>query len=721
MIASPLSNNHDNGGRLMSVPVTGVASGRIAIVAVSDRQVDVAPPPADVVNQVRNHASCLMMAILALAFFCRPATAQPSADVQGVWRVHGAAGKCLDVGGYPLGHSSPVILYDCNGTAAQEITAVPSRIEPGGYYSYELRAHGRCLGVGPLDIDTANAPQFAESGSLSTAYVAGMPIVLAPCDGSIRQRFGMSPPGPIVPMADFRFRIGARDGNSANRTPLVLDSANSPATDAETWSFIQHDTTSYDWTPPIATAGAFAFRGLSDKCIDVGGAPHPQHAPAFLFDCNGTIAQLFNLRPIDDDSGDYNISAFGGCLDISGALPRAGSSIELNTCSGADSQRFAFDNFDRQYIYAAGTPELVIGVRGAGTTNRTPLELTRRAAVDSQNWRPIAGAQPQVGAKAPAIRFYKQLIHDHRDGHDTTYYLPAVAVSTDPTLSTALELLWKPLGPNTYSSHQVFGGSPISYSNVPELAPRGVYLVKARATLSNGLFSESPAMIVDGRPLERPSLSVENVQPTEATVVWRSVGTPQASGFEVTLTGPHGSVTEQVAPQPGTGLSNLSYRRTVTDLQPNTRYHVQITVHRDLWGDTDTQGDVMTLPQSVDNGPYTTSITMSLQLNNVDGYLAYAGRFGPISDTGAVISNVNFPTQFAPVFLVKPGHSTSECGNPNAVVRVYGDMTADQKIAVWGTASLSIAGLQTLNFVGCIATPEVVPGWLPVNITWHRP
>ena len=63
----------------------------------------------------------------------------------------------------------------------------------------------------------------------------------------------------------------------------------------------------------------------------------------------------------------------------------------------------------------------------------------------------------------------------------------------------------------------------------------------------------------------------------------------------------------------------------------------------------------------------------------------------------------------------------ADCGIPEAIVRVYGDMTADQKVAVWGRADLSLSGQQQrLNFVGCIATPIVVPYGLPVNITWHH-
>jgi hypothetical protein len=117
-------------------------------------------------------------------------------------------------------------------------------------------------------------------------------------------------------------------------------------------------------------------------------------------------------------------------------------------------------------------------------------------------------------------------------------------------------------------------------------------------------------------------------------------------------------------------------------------------------------------------GPFTTSIFMSRQ-PIVQGFVPYRGTFGPIF-TGANISKINFPTQFPPVLLVKPGHSTNECGNSKAVIQVHGDMTADQKKAIWGSATPSISGQQTLNFVGCTTSPQL-PQLLPVNITWQRP
>src|SRR5947209_14204360 len=124
------------------------------------------------------------IAALALACFGPSANAQLWPNQGGVWRFHGLAGKCLDVGGYPLGHSSPVILYDCNGTTAQDITAVPHGIQGAGLY-YELRAHTRCLTIGQPEMQ--NTERLLISSTIFRSYLPGMPIVLSPCDGSDSQ------------------------------------------------------------------------------------------------------------------------------------------------------------------------------------------------------------------------------------------------------------------------------------------------------------------------------------------------------------------------------------------------------------------------------------------------------------------------------------------------------------------------------------------------------
>jgi len=117
-------------------------------------------------------------------------------------------------------------------------------------------------------------------------------------------------------------------------------------------------------------------------------------------------------------------------------------------------------------------------------------------------------------------------------------------------------------------------------------------------------------------------------------------------------------------------------------------------------------------------GPFTSSIMMNRQ-ETPEGPVPYTGRFGPIYD-GAIISKINFPTEWPAVLLVKQDHSATECySNPDAVVQVWGDITADQTKAIWGTSNPSTDSYP-LNFVGC-TTSNQLPNSFPVNITWSKP
>jgi hypothetical protein len=164
--------------------------------------------------------------------------------------------------------------------------------------------------------------------------------------------------------------------------------------------------------------------------------------------------------------------------------------------------------------------------------------------------------------------------------------------------------------------------------------------------------------------------------------------------------------------------SQSRYSFAATDLSADTEYCYRVSATS--WFGSSTPHEVCgkTLPAAGGGGgDQHTSITMSRQPIN-QGYVPYAGTFGPISG-GAVVTTVSFPTSWPAVLLVKPGHSTNECGDPSAVVSVLGTMTDEQKNAIWGTSNLTLGPAQSLSFVGC-TTSTALPNWLPVNLTWHH-
>jgi hypothetical protein len=111
-----------------------------------------------------------------------------------------------------------------------------------------------------------------------------------------------------------------------------------------------------------------------------------------------------------------------------------------------------------------------------------------------------------------------------------------------------------------------------------------------------------------------------------------------------------------------------------------------------------------------------TSIFMARQQTTPNFDPPYRGEFGPVSG-GARVLNIKFPAQA--MLLLKPRQGIDKCGDPDASVRVQGDMTTEQKRAIWGTATPVISGGQTLKFLGCTANGQQ-PSRVPVQITWSR-
>lgn len=109
-------------------------------------------------------------------------------------RISGLAGKCVDVAGANPANGTPVQLYDCNGTGAQNWTFGSDGT---------VRALGKCLDV-------------ASGGTAD-----GTPVQLYDCNGTAAQRWAVSAARDIVnPQADKCLDVTG--GSSANGTRLQL-------------------------------------------------------------------------------------------------------------------------------------------------------------------------------------------------------------------------------------------------------------------------------------------------------------------------------------------------------------------------------------------------------------------------------------------------------------------------------------------------------------------
>ncbi|MBQ0826454.1 ricin-type beta-trefoil lectin domain protein [Streptomyces tagetis] len=132
------------------------------------------------------------LTVAALSLAAGALTAAPASAATG--QITGLGGKCVDVAGANSANGTPVQLYDCNGTAAQQWTAGADG---------SLRALGKCLDV--VDRSTAN----------------GAKLQLWDCTGSANQRWTLTAARDIVnPQADKC--LDATDQSSANGTRLQI-------------------------------------------------------------------------------------------------------------------------------------------------------------------------------------------------------------------------------------------------------------------------------------------------------------------------------------------------------------------------------------------------------------------------------------------------------------------------------------------------------------------
>ncbi|GGL64004.1 hydrolase [Streptomyces fumigatiscleroticus] len=108
--------------------------------------------------------------------------------------IRGLAGKCVDVAAANSANGTPVQLYDCNGTAAQQWTVGSDGT---------IRALGKCLDV-------------AGGGTAD-----GTLVQLWDCNGTAAQKWAVSAAHDIVnPQANKCLDV--KDNNSANGTPLQI-------------------------------------------------------------------------------------------------------------------------------------------------------------------------------------------------------------------------------------------------------------------------------------------------------------------------------------------------------------------------------------------------------------------------------------------------------------------------------------------------------------------
>lgn len=101
----------------------------------------------------------------------------------------------------------------------------------------------------------------------------------------------------------------------------------------------------------------------------------------------------------------------------------------------------------------------------------------------------------------------------------------------------------------------------------------------------------------------------------------------------------------------------------------------------------------------------------------IQGYVPFLGRYGGGVNFNAVLTKVANPPGGAPLFFVKPGYSTEQCGNASATTYLApgASMTADQLRLLYGSATPSLRN--EITFLACAVTQQRSAF---VNVQWRQ-
>ena len=177
--------------------------------------------------------SLLLLGAALLGAFRTPAPAQTGYSLAPVtFEVRGLAGKCLDFGAAPQVAGSPVFLYGCNGTIAQQVRIV----EINARHEVKLFAGTKVIGVkqnilNQLGTTFATAAATTVETEIPLELQSEANPALASAAGQVFALDGDS----IIWAANRELVVKVKNARGANRTPLVLGKRE--LADNEFWHF----------------------------------------------------------------------------------------------------------------------------------------------------------------------------------------------------------------------------------------------------------------------------------------------------------------------------------------------------------------------------------------------------------------------------------------------------------------------------------------------------
>jgi hypothetical protein len=194
---------------------------------------------------------------------------------------------------------------------------------------------------------------------------AGLPNVPMPSSGPSTSL------SPSAVAATTSRPAGAGPG-TAHHSPHASASAAKPSAGPSTPSPAPSSTTP-QFPPQAAVTGTIV--GLGGKCIDNNGAVNGNGNHIQIYDCNGTVAQVWTWQ------SNGTLQVMGQCLQVTGT--NSGALAELWDCNGSSTEVWRSSRRGSIINAASG---LCLEVPGSNTNNGTQLDIAGCNRQSNQRW-----------------------------------------------------------------------------------------------------------------------------------------------------------------------------------------------------------------------------------------------------------------------------------------------------------------------------------------------
>jgi hypothetical protein len=219
-------------------------------------------------------------------------------------------------------------------------------------------------------------------------------------------------------------------------------------------------------------------------------------------------------------------------------------------------------------------------------------------------------------------------------------------------------------------------------------------------------------------------LRAEATSPTSFRVYWNDHSNFE-TGFKVYFRRSHQTRYIRTVAWYNGRLDNIGSSEITDLLEDASDYeHCVAVTSYDYYGESARRNEIcgIMLPKpEPDQTPEEYSFSVNLQRQDVhSGPIPYLGSFPtnggplPVGNLTSVRSSHVNPT----LYFVKPGHSTSECEDSDAVITLEAnnEISPDEMETLYGSPTPELP----ITFLACAGVAANLPNWISINITYRK-